>query len=340
VRASDLVLPCIVLVASWCLTWCVKRYALAKGILDVPNVRSSHTTVVPRGGGLAIVSTSMVAMLFMGSAGTMDLRLLAALSGGGVAVATIGFLDDRFHIPASVRLLVHSGASLWAIYILGGVPALQVGSNIIELGALGYIAAFLAIIWATNLFNFMDGIDGIAGTEAVFMAFAGAIFCLQAVPDSTVAGPALLVCAATLGFLLWNWPPAQIFMGDVGSGYLGFVVAILAFAAARENPVAFFIWLVLGGVFFVDATVTLVRRLLRGERLHQAHRTHAYQWLARRWGSHRRVTVGVLFVNLCWLLPLAWLAAQFPDSAFLIAGVALAPLVIGAWVARAGRPES
>jgi Fuc2NAc and GlcNAc transferase len=143
-----------------------------------------------------------------------------------------------------------------------------------------------------------------------------------------------------VGFLLWNWPPAKIFMGDVGSGYLGYVIAVLALAAARDDPVALWVWLILGGVFFVDATVTLVRRVLRGDRIHQAHRSHAYQWLARRWGSHRRVIVIVTILNLLWLLPCAFLATLHPDHAVAIAVVALAPLVALAFAAGSGRREN
>ena len=128
-------------------------------------------------------------------------------------------------------------------------------------------------------------------------------------------------------------------MGDVGSGYIGYFVSVLAVAAARDDSVAVWVWLVLGGVFFVDSTVTLVRRALRGERIHEAHRSHAYQWLARRWGSHRRVTVAVLMLNLIWSLPCAFLVTLHPNHAVAIVVVALVPLVALAFAAGAGRRE-
>jgi len=127
-------------------------------------------------------------------------------------------------------------------------------------------------------------------------------------------------------------------MGDVGSGYLGYVIAVLALAAARENPVALWAWLILGGVFFVDATVTLLRRLLRGERVYEAHRSHAYQWLARRWGSHAKVTCAVLIVDVLWLLPCAVFAARRPGLAAATVIVAFTPLVLLA-MATSGRRE-
>jgi Fuc2NAc and GlcNAc transferase len=157
---------------------------------------------------------------------------------------------------------------------------------------------------------------------------------------SGVAAAGLVFGAACGGFLLWNWPPAKIFMGDVGSGYLGYAIGVLALAATRENPAALWSWLILGGVFFADASVTLVRRTIRGERIYEAHRSHAYQWLARRWESHGPVTIAVILVNLLWLLPCATLATLHSDHAPLIAAVALAPIVVITTLAGSGRRET
>jgi Fuc2NAc and GlcNAc transferase len=145
--------------------------------------------------------------------------------------------------------------------------------------------------------------------------------------------------SACLGFLAWNWPPARIFMGDVGSGYLGYVIGVLTLASARENSVTLWVWLVLDAVFLVDATLTLLLRLFRGERVYQAHRSHAYQWLARRWNSHKRVTVSVLAINLLWLLPCAALIVANPRRAVWIALIALGPVLGATFVGGAGRAE-
>jgi len=205
---------------------------------------------------------------------------------------------------------------------------------------IGYVLAVLSIVWTLNLFNFMDGIDGIAASEAVFIC--GSAWMLSLLPAGaagSVGALALIFCAACLGFLVWNWPPARIFMGDVGSGYLGFVIAVLAIAADHDDPAAPWPWLILGGVFFVDASVTLVHRALRGERVYEAHRTHAYQWLARRWG-HRRVTVSVGLVNVLWLLPCAAFATLHPARAIWVLIVAFVPLIGIAVAAGAGRAEA
>jgi len=330
------------LLTSAMLTGVARRLALSRGVLDVPNDRSSHEVPTPRGGGVAIVLTTTAAWLALVLLGKLRTDLFIALSGGGIAVAIVGLLDDRHRVSAGARLAVHLGAAIWALAWLGGLPPMQFGDRLVSLGWAGYALGVVGIVWVLNLFNFMDGIDGIAASEAVFISWSGvplALIAGLAGNDSGVSAAAIVLGAACFGFLLWNWPPAKIFMGDVGSGYLGYVIAVLALATTRESPVALLVWLILGGVFFVDATVTFVRRLARHERVYEAHRSHAYQWLARRWQSHRRVTILVVFVNVIWLLPCAYLAAVYPAFAVWIAVGGLAPVAVLAIAAGSGRTE-
>jgi Fuc2NAc and GlcNAc transferase len=333
-----------VLVVSAALTWWVRRVALHKGIIDRPNARSSHSMPVPRGGGLAIVVLTSLAIAAAAATGAVDNALALALLAGGIPIAWIGFKDDRRPVPVAARLSIHATSAIWVMYILGGLPAMQVGDRIVDLGLAGDVLGVIAIVWAVNLFNFMDGIDGIAASEAIFIALSGGALCVLGTAPMSVPIAGAALAATSAGFLLWNWPPAKIFMGDVGSGYLGYVIAVLALAAAREHPAAIFAWLILGAVFFVDATVTLVRRLIRGKRAYEAHCSHAYQILARRWGSHRRVTLTVLLVNLSVLWPGAWLAIRNPSWAGVIAVVVLMALgiavaAIGAGMGEDGAPE-
>ncbi len=334
---ETLVLGVAVIVASALLTLATRRRAILRGQLDIPNVRSSHSVPTPRGGGLAIVLTA--------STGFVILRLLDRLSDPvlwvllcGLAIAIIGFIDDRRPTSSAVRLAVHFGAALAAIALQGGAPPIQVGDLVLHLRVGGIALGAVSIVWTINLYNFMDGIDGIAAAEAIFVLSAAAVLSLIH-GRPALAAPELVLAAACLGFLFWNWPPARIFMGDVGSGYLGYAIAVLALASGRDSPVASWVWLTLGGVFFVDATITLVRRALRGERLYEAHRSHAYQWMTRRWNSHQRTTLAVTAINLLWLLPIAWLETAYPRHATWLAAVALAPLVALALWAGAGRSE-
>lgn len=322
------------------LTGRMRRVALARGIVDHPNVRSSHGVATPRGGGLAVVVASMAGFGTLAGLGGISADLFMALSVGGLAVALVGFLDDLRQVPVSIRLIVHFCAAMWALAWLGGLPSLQVDDHFVQLGGWGFALGTVAIVWAINLFNFMDGIDGLAAAEAVFIAWGGALLALLTVVTSTVFGAALVFGAACGGFLIWNWPPAKIFMGDAGSGYLGYSAAVLAISSGHEKSVSLFVWLILGGVFFVDATLTLLRRLIRRARIHEAHRDHAYQRLARRWKSHRRVTMAVALVNLLWLLPCATLAMLNPEAAGAISLIALAPIVAIAAALGAGQTEA
>jgi Fuc2NAc and GlcNAc transferase len=327
------------LATSVVLTLAMCKFARSRGLLDIPNERSSHKVPTPRGGGAAIVITATVGFGLLFALRRIDFALFAALA-GGLAVAVVGFVDDRHPVPALARLAAHVAAALWALGWLGGLPPLPIGGHPIELGVFGTLVGVLGIVWVLNLFNFMDGIDGLAASEATFVAWSGGLLSAATLASAGVAAAAVIFAASCLGFLSWNRPPAHIFMGDVGSGYLGYVLAVLALAAARSNPVALWVWLILGGAFFVDATVTLVRRLLRGERVYQAHRSHAYQWLARRWGSHGKVTLIVVAVNVLWLLPCALLAARFPAYAALGVILALAPLALLAAAVGSGRSEA
>lgn len=235
------------------------------------------------------------------------------------------YLDDRHDIPARWRFLIHLLAAVLGLWWIGGFPALSLFGLQLQMGLLGIPIGVLFVVWLLNLYNFMDGIDGIAGTEAVTVAVSGALLhWMHGEPE--VAMLLLSLAAASMGFLLWNWPPAKIFMGDVGSGFLGFVFAVLALGLS-SGALNLWVWLILLGVFVVDATYTLLRRLVRGERVYQAHRSHAYQRGARRWGSHKNVTLAVGAINVFWLLPLAWVAAVYPDWGVVALAVAWLPLL-------------
>lgn len=330
-------LICASLLGSAVLTGALLRATRRLGMLDEPNERSSHSMPTPRGGGLAIVLVTTAALFVLERLGLASAEVVRALSWGGLAIAGVGLWDDRKSVAPVIRLAVQFAAAIWAVRCLGGLPALQIGVKAVPLGWMGDLLAVLGIVWTVNLFNFMDGIDGIAGTEAVFVSTAAAALILLV--QGQLCAPALVFAAACAGFLVWNWPPAKIFLGDVGSGYLGFVIVVLAIANTRLAPASAWTWLILGGAFFIDATVTVVRRLKSGQRVHEAHRTHAYQRLARRWASHRKVTLLLLGVNVFWLLPWALLAAVRPTTAMIALGAALSPLALGAWMLGAGLDE-
>ena len=326
------------LIVSALLTGVMRQLALTHQVLDVPNERSSHSTPTPRGGGLAIVITLLAAMCVLEVVGFLPLRVWTALSVCGSAVALVGFADDKWHLSATTRLTVHFGAVSVFVWSIGRLPPVDFGISVLDLGIAGSLLGILALVWFLNLYNFMDGIDGIASIEAMTVAAAAALFLVLHGADSPVAVLMWLTVAAVGGFLLWNWPPARIFMGDAGSGFLGFILGALAWTTIAAGKLSVWFWLILVGAFFVDATLTLLRRWRRGEHLATAHRSHAYQRLSRRFGSHLKVTLGVLTVNLVWLAPLAWLAALHPSFGAGLTLLAWAPLAIYAWRSGAGLP--
>ena len=315
----DTVIALLVLASTWLGTHAVLRYAHARDLLDRPNERSSHAAPTPRGGGLAIVASFLAGLVALHALGEVNDMLLWAIGGGGLAIALVGFVDDHGHLSPRLRLLVHFAAVAWALYWLCGMPPLPVGGGYVVDGPAWTVLGAVGLVWLLNLYNFMDGIDAIAGVEAVCVTL-GALL---------LGGAAtwLLLAAAACGFLLLNWPPARIFMGDVGSGFLGFVLGILAVDAAAWGVVPLASSVILLGVFLVDATVTLFRRWLRGERVSEAHRSHAYQHAARRSGGHRPVVLAMIAINVLWLLPWAWVAQVWPGWSMAAVAVALAPLV-------------
>lgn len=321
-------------------TGLMRRYALRRNLVDVPNVRSSHAAPTPRGGGVAIVMAFFGSLTLLAYLGLIDARVLSALIIGGGAMALIGFIDDRWQLRASARFSVHLAAALCVVILFGSIPESALARWGLHGVWIGGLVAVLVLVWTANLFNFMDGIDGIAGSEAAFVGGAGGLlnWCQGGATGLTAA--MLCLAAASLGFLRWNWPPARIFMGDVGSGFLGFTLAALGLAANRLGSIPIEAWGILGGFFLVDATITLLRRMVRGDQWFEAHRTHAYQWLARRWMAHLPVTLLVSAINLAWLFPWAWLAARTPVYAKYYLIVALVPLAVLVILTGAGRKEN
>jgi Fuc2NAc and GlcNAc transferase len=317
-------------------TGVMRRYALRANLLDVPNARSSHLLPTPRGGGLAIVLAFSVALIEIAFVTRDDVAILTALLAGGGAIAFIGFLDDHRTLPAVLRLAVHVLAGLIVVVLLGGIPESALARWGLHSVFMGMGVAVVALVWVTNLFNFMDGIDGVAGIEVAFVSIVGAWMNWQAGGESVLTAATLCLAASSAGFLIWNWPPARIFMGDVGSGFLGFTIAVLGLVISRQGAIPIEVWVILSGVFVVDATVTLVRRIFRGDRWFEAHRMHAYQHLANRWNSHLRVTLVITVINLIWLLPWALLAARNPSNALWCLLAAFTPLVALALAFGAG----
>lgn len=282
-------------------TFVVKRVAEARQVLDVPNDRSSHARPTPRGGGLAICLAAFAAAGWLWSVGLLETPVVIGFLVGGVLVAGIGGVDDVRNTHPASRLAVHVLAAIIATMAIDHGPSLHDQLAVSRL--LRDVASVFALVWAINSFNFMDGIDGLAAIECSVITIVGGALLLS----REVLGLghlSIALGAASLGFLIWNWQPAKIFMGDVGSGFLGFAIGYLALASGPSGGPSAAVWAILAGVFLVDASLTLVRRMARGEQWWSAHRSHAYQRAAAAVGKHAPVTLAVLLLDI----PLVFLA--------------------------------
>jgi Fuc2NAc and GlcNAc transferase len=324
---------------SMVLTGVAHGYAVRQSMLDIPGPRSSHRVPTPRGGGISLVAVFLVVTALLFATGRVPYADFMAVFGGGLLVALVGFRDDHGHISAGVRILFHFSSVAWALYWAGGLPPVPLGNTTLELGWPGHILAAIVLVWSINLYNFMDGIDGIASIEAICVA-GGAALIMLADGRKDFALWLGVMAAGAAGFLVWNWPPARIFMGDAGSGFLGFTLGVFAILTGVSGALPVWTWVILFGVFLVDASLTVLRRILAGARWYEAHRSHAYQRAARRWGSHKKVSLSVLVINVIWLEPLAWYAARHAGQGPAVAAVALTPLLVLAWALGAGREDA
>ncbi|OGL70717.1 hypothetical protein A3B32_00280 [Candidatus Uhrbacteria bacterium RIFCSPLOWO2_01_FULL_53_9] len=309
-------------VVSALLTLWLSRHAKARGWLAVPNERSSHRTPTPSGAGLAVAVVFLGTVAVLGITNVIPSAIAWALVVGGMAIAVVGWMDERTPLSLWVRVLVHVFAAVYAVWILGGMPVLFVGAPVLLGAPLGFVLAVAGIVWFSNVYNFMDGIDGLAGMQAVWVsAIAGALIATLA-----GTGPFTLIVwllgASVAGFLVWNWHPASIFLGDVGSVLIGFTFGVLALWTEYTHALPLFVWFILLTPFLVDATATTIKRMLDGKQWYAAHREFSYQ-LALKNRTHARVVVRVLLLNIL-ASPLAIFAAYDPRfvlPAFLIAVV-------------------
>ena len=307
----------------------------ARQILDHPNERSSHKQPVPRGAGLATSAVLILATGAIAAVTAVDPAKMIAVPLAALALAAVSWIDDLRGLNPVLRLAVQFAAAIAA------GPAIA-QSGLVFQGLLPPVfdqaAAVLLWVWFVNLFNFMDGIDGIAASEAASIGigiFALALAFPAAVSEPGTALYAAVIAAAALGFLRWNWEPANIFLGDVGSVPLGYLLGFLLLSLAAQGQWA--AALILPLYYMADSGITLAVRLVAGEKIWQAHARHFYQQAARRFGSHAKVVRAIVVANVA-LIVLALLSASRPwPSLAAAAGTVALLLFYLARDARAGR---
>ena len=300
------------------------RLARRWQILDTPNARSSHLLPTPHGGGapmlLAFCLGLMLTSVWMGPWPVTYLQL----AGIALVLMLLGIADDVWSLSVRLRFAIYGISCLAAVLLLVTLPVTGNAS----LDALLLVAAAVAILWLVNLYNFMDGIDGIAAIQCL-LACAAAAFLASRGGGRDYALFCLLLAASQLGFLLWNWPPARLFMGDAGSIPTGFLLAGLALTGASQGGPGLACWSILLAVFITDTSWTLLWRIISRQAFTRPHRLHAYQRLSRRWGSHLKVDMVLVAIFCGWLFPLAWMAEVHSSHPLLLVILAYLPLLLG-----------
>jgi len=289
------------LVLSFSLTYLIKNYYIKNALLEEVNERSSHTIPTPHGGGIALSITWFVGLFYLYFINQIDTTLFYALM-LGIIISIVSFFDDLYDLSPKVRLIAQATVAIIGLYFLGGLQSLDFFVFTINNHVLTNIFAFFLIIWFINLYNFLDGINGYAGSEAIFLSVAGYLF---------FGGDHFIVLAmATLGFLYWNFGNAKIFMGDVGSTLLGYNIAIFTIYYTNHDAQNFWVWITLFGLFWFDATLTLFRRKKNGEKLSKAHKKHVYQRLVQAGWTHDEVVKIAILINIL-LLCIVWIFPSF-----------------------------
>jgi len=282
----------IFFIISFGLTYMVRLFAIKKSLLAIPGERSSHTIATPYGGGIAIAITWIMGLWYLYMSNYIDHNLFLSLM-IGIPIFITGYIDDLYKLSPKIRIVIQSLAAIGGLYILGGLSEVNLVFYQITNPFIVNSFAFLMILWFINLYNFMDGIDGYAGSEAIFLSISGLFI---------FGGEHFIVLiVSVLGFLVWNWHKAKIFMGDAGSTLLGYVIAIYTIYYANQESNNLWIWIILFGLFWFDATVTLFRRYQEGEKLSQGHRKHSYQRLTQVGWSHSKVVIASIVINLLLL---------------------------------------
>lgn len=298
-----LMISLILVVLSFFGTFLIRKIALRKSFLDYPTERSSHTKPTPKGGGLAIVVFLYLGLIYLFINENIDRNLFYCLL-CGLPIAIISLLDDLRGLSPKLRLAVQGISTAGGLIFLNGFEYIDLSFFILDNKWILSIIAFIGIIWYINLFNFIDGIDGYASVETLYMAIVMLLF---------LGNPIFLVIISVIiGFLFWNWPRAKIFMGDVGSTTLGYILVMLGIYFNNLHEFPFISWMMLSSLFWFDATLTIYRRFKNKEILSNAHNNHAYQRIVKAGFSHQKTILYSILINL-FILGLVWLAKIFQN---------------------------
>jgi Fuc2NAc and GlcNAc transferase len=302
-----------------------KKIATNNNIIAIKNHRTLHSLPTPKGGGIVFSLLFLLSFILIWWNWQLPMELFLIVGVGGMVASIFGFVDDIKNIRARVKLIVQIFLAAWVVYWLEYGGLLQ----------LDWMPAFLAIpfllffmVWIINAYNFIDGIDGLAASGAIFISLTLTVLLIITNGPIEIMAIFILIVAVVSGFLLFNWPPATIFMGDAGSVFLGYIFGSMLLFTILTSNISIWSWLTVLGYFFADTTLTQIMRIVLVKKWYLSHRSHAYQNLARMTGSHLKVTRGVFLYNLIWVLPLTLLTAFRPEMGLVAATLAIMPALV------------
>lgn len=305
---SNIIILCISIMLFSCLIiYLIRFYSIKYNKFDVPNYRSSHTQPTPKSGGLCVVLTLLMTIIYLFLYEMVENSIAIGMLMGLSIVAITGLIDDYKDISIVKRMFTYMLSAVFSIYMIGGLTSISINNYTFHLEYLGYILSVLLVVWLINLYNFMDGTDGFAAIQTITVS----LFCTYLfIATENVSYTILILClfSSTLAFLFWNWSPAKIFMGDVGSCSIGFLFGYLAIYTEERSIISISIWLILLAPFIGDATFTLLKRMLNREKWYEAHNTHAYQKFFHSGFSHSQLAIGLFLLNVLIIWPCAYIA--------------------------------
>ena len=315
---------CLIFLLSFGLTYFYRSFAINKEIIANPNNRSLHKQFIPSGGGIVFSSIYVLLIGILGFFEILRFEMLMVFGLGAFSAALFGFVDDLYDINALVKLFIQFSLSVWVLvwFDIGGLDIL----SWLPFWLSWFLSCFL-LIWIMNLYNFMDGVDGMAASGTIFACVALIIVLIITSGFSNLVILLSLLLFTSLGFVLYNWPPANIFMGDSGSVFLGSFFGALIVISLIDGGISFWPWLIVFSYFIGDTHTTILMRLALSKNWYKPHRSHAYQNLARILDSHIKVTSGVQMYNIFYILPLTVFSVLQPGWAPFLAILALTPVI-------------
>jgi len=312
-----------------------RKIAVKFDIVARRNFRTLHKTDVPKGSGIVFSLVYITLVFILWTQGLVSNELSIAICLGGFAATIFGFIDDVIDVPAIIKLIVQISLCSFIVLSFGESPLLLSTTHApIKTGVLGMIVSVGILVWLINLYNFMDGVDGMAASGAVFICGTISSVLFFASGNIELGLIVALLASSCSGFLIFNWPPASIFMGDAGSVFIGYVFGVLIMYTMLQGDISIWTWITVFGYFGIDTTTTLVLRIIHVKKWYGAHRSHAYQNLARIWDSHSKVLAVVICYHLLWVLPLTILSISYAQYQEIICLLATFPVII--WTLKYG----